>query len=91
MLRKPLQASEKQSLLAHLHFLIETALFGQIAYVTNIGLGQLMAVEKHTAAVRSGDMVDDADESGLARAVGAQQSVDLTFGNAERDIVKRTV
>lgn len=53
--------------------------------------GDFVAVEADAPAVGCGDAVDDPDEGGLAGAVGAEQSVDRSAGNGDRDVVERLV
>ncbi len=52
---------------------------------------QRMAVEGHGTPVGGGDVVDDADEGGLAGAVGAKKSVYLALANVHRHIVEGEV
>ena len=86
--REPLEAGEEEGLLAHLHLLVEAALLGQVADAADIFGGDVAPVEEDAAAVGGRDAVDDADERRLAGAVGAQQAVDRTFGDGERDVVQ---
>ena len=82
---------EEHRLFADLHFLIQAAFLGQIAYLLHVGLGELVALEEHTAAVGRRDVVDDAYKRGLSGTVGAQQTVDLSLRDIQRHIVERKV
>ena len=85
------QAGEEECLLADFHLLVETALLGELADVGHVVGGEWVAVEGDETRVGGGDVVDDADKGGLARAVGAEQSVDLSAWHAYRHIVERAV
>ena len=50
--------------------------------------GEGMAVESHSAAVGSRDVVDDTYESGLAGAVGAEQTVDAALGDTDTHVIE---
>ena len=66
------ELSEVDGLLADFHFLVESAFFGEVADACHIVLRERMSVEGDGAAVGGGDVVDDADEGGLAGAVVAE-------------------
>ena len=86
--REPLQTGEKHRLLADFHLLVEAAFLGEIPYIRHVGLSELTPAEEHAPRIGSRDMVDDADKRRLARAVGAEKSVDLPFGHVDRHAVE---
>ena len=62
------------SLFAHLHFFIKSALFGQVADAHHVSWGKGMAVEGYFALVGCSNAVNDANERGFAGSVGTQQA-----------------
>ena len=65
-----LEPGQIHYLVAHLHLLVQAALFGQIADVHHVIVGDGTAVELHRATVLVGDAVDDAYQRGLASTIG---------------------
>jgi len=83
-----LSLAKKSALLPYFHLLVEAALFGKIAYIHHIVGCEFMPVENYTSFVGSRNVIDDADQSGLASSVGAQQAVDTSFWDRYADIVQ---
>ena len=69
---EPLELCQIDSLLTHSHLFIQSPLFGHVANLHHIGIGHGVAVEGQPAAVGSEDVVDDADEGGLAGPIGTE-------------------
>ena len=89
--REALEACEEERLLADFHFFVESPLLGQVADAADVVGAYFAAIEQHAPRVGRRDAVDDADERGLSRTVGTQQSVDRTAGYGERHVVQRRV
>ena len=85
---EPFEAGQVDGLLAHFHFLVQPTLFGQIANARHVLGRKGMAVEDDFAAVGGCDTIDDADEGGLARTVGAEQSENFSARHLDADIVQ---
>ena len=89
--RHAAQTGQIDNLVLDLHFLVQTAFFGQIAYFHDVAVGHRTSVEQHLAAVGVGDAVDDSYQRCLAGAVGAQQSVDAAVINRDGYVIHAPV
>jgi hypothetical protein len=83
-----LELGEIDDLVGDAHLLVESAFFGHIAYAADILVGYRRAIEEDLTAVGLDDAIDDADEGGLASAVGAEEAEDRAFGDVEADLFK---
>jgi hypothetical protein len=70
----------------HLHFLIEAALFGQVAEAVFVLALEGLSKNGDLAGVGDDDADDHAQRAGLAGAVGTEQAVDSAGLNAERKV-----
>jgi hypothetical protein len=78
----PAQAFEPgqvHHLVADCHLFIQTPLFGQVTYPFNKFCMQFFTFEPDLAAVGSRDLINDTDQRGFARAIGAKQAKDTFF------------
>ena len=82
------EAGEVDGLLAHTHFFVETALFGEVADMQDIVVGHGVTVEEDGAAVGGDNAVDDADERCLAGSVGAEKTENGAAADVQGDIVE---
>ena len=87
--RHTLETGQVHSLVADFHLAVQAALFRHIAYLLDIALGDGPSVEIHFPGVRDGNPVYYPDKSGLAGAVGAEQSENLPLGDGNADAIKR--
>ena len=85
------EACQIDGLLAHTHFLVESSLLGQVAYLHHVGVGHGMSVEEERAAIRTDDMVDDADEGGLACPIGTEEAKHTASTHMEAHAVEGSV
>jgi len=83
-----LEACQIESLLPYLHLLVQSPFLGQVADAVDIVRNDRIAVEEDDSGVGHRNLIHNADESGLARAVGAQQTEDSPFWDLYRDMVK---
>ena len=79
--------SQINGLLPDFHFLVKAAFFGQVADAGDVLLAKFLAVNQHLTRVGGGDLVEDADEGGLARAVRTQKAVYATLWNLDAHTV----
>ncbi len=82
------EACEEESLIAHLHFLVQTTFLGEIAYGGGVGGCEAMAVEGYCTGVGCRYMVDGTNERCFSCAVGSEQSVDASPRHGEAYVVK---
>ena len=73
---------------SHLHLLVESALLGEIAdAIARAPANARLSEDRDRASVGLDDVEDHADRRRLAGAVGAEQAVDGSAGNLEREIL----
>ena len=88
---EPFETREKERLIAHSHLFVQTAFFGQIAYVRHVVGTQPVVAEPNLSAVGSCNVVDDADKGCLSCSVRTEQAVDFPFRDTDAHIVKSLV
>lgn len=91
ILVEPLEAGKVDGLFAYTHLLVESTLLGQVADLHHIGIGHRVTVEKERAAIGSDDVVDDADEGGLACPIGTEETEHTTPTHMQTHAVEGSV
>ena len=87
LLRQSAQACQVDDLLRHFHLFVEATFLRQVADVLDILRFERVAVKQHLAAVGHGDMGENSDKGGFARAIGTEQTKDAPFRNSQRKLV----
>lgn len=82
-----LEAGKVKQVLTDVHFLVQAALFGQVADLGGVITTEGFAVKEYLATVGSGDGGDHTDQARLAGAVGAKQAEDGVGWHGEGHIV----
>ena len=74
-------------MLEHFHFLVQSALFGEIAKAILVLQRERLAKNGDLSGVRHDDADDHAQRAGLARSVGTEQAIDSAGPDAEGNVV----
>lgn len=82
------EAGEVDGLLAHTHFFVEAAFFGEVTDMQNIVVGHRVTVEEDGAAVGGDNSVDDAYERCFAGSVGTEKTEDGSAADVQGNIVE---
>ena len=89
--RHSLEAAKIDNLLGNLHFLVESALLGQVANVAHVGIALRLAAEEHLSAVGLCDAVENANERSLSGTVRSEQAIHAATGHRETHVVECAV
>ena len=88
MARQALKARKKNSVLAHLHLLVESSLLRQVSNSVYILLCDWFALKEYTTLIGHSDAIDYSDKGGLTCTIWTQQAIDRTGRNSHRHVIQ---
>ena len=84
----PLEAGQKNGLIAHPHLLVEAALLWEVANAAHIGSLQRTPTQQDAPRIGLKDLINQANQRGLTSPIRAKQTIDATLRHRQAHIVQ---
>src|SRR5690606_4531791 len=88
---KAFELSEVDHLFTYLHLFIKTALFGEVADLSDMIGRKWLAIEQDVSRIWSRYLIDNPDQGCFSGTIWTKQTEDFSCGNSHGDIIQCTM